>query len=133
MTDGESSLKLSVLDPLDVAARINEFKILKDGWLDGRGLAPPHDGLDWLAGKLLQHFSNGSPLPYLYPTAEGGIRAEWSMKPFELSLEIDLAKRTGKWHSLNLDNDEEDIHSLKLDDAGWKWLISVVQRHGEGG
>jgi hypothetical protein len=119
---------LSILDPLNVAARINELKLLKNGWLNGKGIAPTHNGLNWLVGALDYHFPDGLPLPHLYPTAEGGVRAEWSAKPHELSLSINLTARTGEWHTLNVDNDAEQSRKLYLDDAkDWEWLISEVR------
>jgi hypothetical protein len=119
---------ISTLDPLNVAARIDELKLLKTGWLNGKGIAPIHDGLNWLVDAFDRRFPDDLPLPHLYPTAEGGVRAEWTMKPHELSLDIDLTARTGDWHLLNLDNDAEQSRKLDLDDAkDWQWLIAEVR------
>src|SRR5262245_5876784 len=90
-----------IVDPLAVRARLTEFKSLRAGWLDGVGVAPSLDGLDWLAGAFDRNWLNDLPRPYLYPTAEGGVRAEWPLPPHELSLDIDLSARTGGWHALN--------------------------------
>lgn len=102
--------------------------MLKVGWLDGEGIPPAHDGLDWLSGVFDRHFPDDLPLPYLYPTAEGGVRAEWSIKPFELSLEIDLPSHAGNWHSLNLNDDAEQATTLQLDSASdWELLAEEVR------
>ena len=93
----ESVEHISVLDPLDVAARVEELGLLKDGWLDGKGLAPVSDGLNWLVGAFDRHYPDDLPLPYLYPTAAGGVRTEWPAKPHEVSLDIDLKTRAGEW------------------------------------
>lgn len=123
---------ISVLDPLDVGARIDELKLLKHGWLDGNGFSPAHESLDWLAGVFDRYLPDDLPLPYLYPTPEGGVRAEWSIKPYELSLNIDLTARTGGWHSLNLDDDDEQSRTLNLNDAtAWEWLAGEVRRLAE--
>jgi hypothetical protein len=124
-----NSKPFSALDPLDVGVRIDELKLLKTGWLDGKGLAPSHDGLQWLAEAFNMHFSDDLPLPHLYPTPEGGIRAEWSIKSHDLSLEIDFTTHIGAWHSFNLGNDTEQIRNLKMDDPkDWNWLRVEIHR-----
>jgi hypothetical protein len=118
---------ISILDPLNVAVRIDELRLLKNGWLNGKGIAPTHDGLNWLVGALSRHFPNDLTLPHLYPTAEGGVRAEWTARPHELSLDIDLTARTGEWHLMNLDDDAEQARKLNLDgDKDWEWLIAAA-------
>ncbi len=112
------------LDPHDIPARLDELKALRDGWLDGRGIAPAHAGLDWLAGEIKARYPVDLPLPYVYPVAEGGVRLEWSIGSQEVSLEIDLGQRSGEWHALNLDTGEEESRTLNLDDkAAWNGMI----------
>jgi hypothetical protein len=124
--------KTSVLNPLNVAARIDELRLLKNGWLNGKGIAPVHDGLNWLVGAFDRHFPDDLPLPHLYPTAEGGVRAEWTARSQELSLDIDLMERTSEWHLLNLDDDAEQSRKLNLDDAkDWQWLIAELREFAE--
>ena len=97
---------------------------MKDGWLDGRGVAPDRDGLDWLAGAIESRYPEDLPLPHVYPVAEGGVRLEWGVTPQEVSLEIDLDRKSGEWHALNLDTDAEEMKTLDLgDEAAWSWLI----------
>lgn len=113
-----------LLDPLDVPARLEELKALRDGWLNGRGIAPVPAGLDWLAVEIKTRYPEELPLPYVYPVAEGGVRLEWSITPHEISLEIDLGQKSGEWHTLNLDTDVDESRALNLDDeAAWDWMI----------
>jgi hypothetical protein len=122
---------ISVLDPLDMGVRIDELKLLRPGWLDGKGLPPDRDALDWLAGELDRRYPDDIILPYLYPTIEGGVRAEWPIKPYELSLQIDLANRVGSWHSLNLDSDDEQSRKLDLNaETDWDWIFRELRGHG---
>jgi hypothetical protein len=114
----------TLLDPLDVAARLEELKALRDGWLNGRGIAPVPAGLDWLAGEIKSRYPEELPLPYVYPVAEGGVRLEWSITPHEVSLEIDLSRKSGEWHALNLHTDVDETRTLNLDDVvAWDWMI----------
>ncbi len=124
----ESVEHVTLLDPLDFQSQLEELKVLKDGWLDGRGYAPPAEGLDWLAEAFNEHYSDNLSLPYVYPVAEGGVRFEWSIGPQDVSLEIDLRERSGEWHFLNLETDDEEARPLKLDTKDdWDWMVERLQ------
>ncbi len=120
---------ISVLDTNDVPARIEELKNLKDGWLDGKGSTLSSEGLDWFAKIFEANYPDELPLPFVYPTAEGGIQVEWSLGGHELSLEIDFARHSGEWHRLKIQNQQEDNRSLNLEDDGdWKWLANEIRQ-----
>lgn len=124
----ESLEHISMLHPRDVPARLDELRSLQDGWLEGKGVALPGDGLDWLSATFDQHFPDDLPLPLVFPTAEGGVQAEWSMTPYELSLEIDLTKHAGDWHGLNLQSDEDTTKQLNLDKIqAWEWIARQIR------
>ena len=86
----ESVEHISLLDPMDVAARLDELRTLKNGWFEGKGLAPKSELMDWLADQFESNFPDQLTSPFLYPTAEGGVQAEWSLGTWETTLEIDL-------------------------------------------
>jgi hypothetical protein len=124
----ESVQHIALLAPLDISARLDELRELKDGWFEGKGVAPSPDGLNWLAALFDRVFPDDLPLPYLYPTAEGGIQAEWSISSKELSLEVDLSAHRGAWHWLDLDTDEDDSRELDLNDAAaFEWIIAEIR------
>lgn len=106
---------------LDVAAQLADLAQLEDGWLDGDGLAPDREALAWLADRFERCWPRDLPLPYLYPTPEGGVQAEWSLPPHEISLEVDLGARMGEWHALNLVTGAEETRACDLGGAGSAW------------
>ena len=125
---------ISLLDPLDIPARLDEFRDMKDGWLEGEGVAPSLEGLDWLATGFDRHFPDDLPLPYLYPTPEGGVQAEWSLSENEISLEVDLVTHHGAWHRLKMNNQADNVQELNLDDDnGWSWIVAEIRNMVEGG
>lgn len=129
----ESVEHISILDPRDVPSRLDEFRRLRNGWLDGKGRAPTDDGLDWLAHAFEQHFPDDLPLPFLYPTAEGGIQAEWSLDPYEVTLEIDLDRHHGEWHFLSMLTGAPETRDLDLDDPNsWEWLAEQLRQVSGG-
>jgi len=92
--------------PLDT--QFARLLALEDGWYDatsGRGKA-----IDRRVATLARLFfdalaATGSPTPHLYPTEEGGIRAEWST-PGRCEVSIDFDASDMYLHSLNVATDE---------------------------
>jgi hypothetical protein len=118
-------------DPLDLKRRVDELKLLTDGWLDGEGVAPPAAVLDWTSTAFAERYPDDLRLPYLFPTPAGRVLAEWSLAPWSLSLEIDTVAKRGYWHALNLETDEEAEKELDLASVeDWKWLAEQVRSAG---
>jgi hypothetical protein len=116
-----------------MAARLDEFRGLKQGWLNGKGHFLNPAGLDWLTRQLETVYPEELSPPYLYPTAEGGVQAEWTIGKEEISLEINLLNHTAEWHQLNLINSAEDFRCLNLNnEEDWKWIFKQIQFCGEG-
>lgn len=119
----ESIDSVILLDPLDVSARIEELSALQNGWLDGEGVAPALEGLRWFQHAFEQNYDVKLILPRLYPTAEGGIQAEWTCPNKEISLEVQLASKRASYQALDtvsLVSDDLDIDLSS--DGGWKVL-----------
>lgn len=122
---------ISHLDPLDVTLRLEALAKLKQGWLDGKGHAPTIEQLQWLIVAFEDNFDNDLLLPYLYPTAEGGVQAEWSIGDWETTLEIDLLNQMGDLQALNLATDESHEYKLALKERdGWTQLNTVLHQIG---
>jgi len=128
---GLSSVEhVSILDDLDTGARLEELKTLKNGWLDSKkGIAPKKASLDWLTEAFQRNYPGELTPPYLYPTAEGGVQAEWSFNGWEISLEIDIDRHQGQWHALDMANEQEQEKTLDLDKpTDWQWLTTEITR-----
>ena len=132
LLDFDSIEQVSILNPLDISAQLDDLRLMKNGWLEGEGLAPPHEGLDWLSQAFDDHYSENLPPPYLYPTEEGGVQAEWSLTQDEVSLRIDLGSHAGGWHELNMGTDADASRTLNLDRAeSWDWIGRQIQQMSE--
>ena len=131
LTASPAAIRESV-DSLDPASRLDEFRDMQDGWLDGYGYAPSPRGLDWLSSSLKRRYAADAPSPYIYPTPEGGVSLEWSIGPHRASLEIDLDTREAEWHCLNLATDHSYERDLQLDaPQDWAWLANEVRGLGD--
>lgn len=130
LSDSDISLleRISKNASLDVSTQLDEMRSLQNGWLEGEGLAPPKMGLTWLTGVFDQHFPVILPLPYLYPTPTGGVQAEWSFGPNEVTFEVNLDTHSGEWHEFNLETDESYECVLDCNNSGdWGWLVSRIK------
>lgn len=124
--------------PLDVPARLDKFRELKDGWADGMqyagnwgngyGKAPSPSGLDWLSVAFTRHYPEDAPLPFTYPTPEGGVQMEWSVGSQEISLEVNLETGWAWWHRLDMSTDNDEEQDLDLNSDGWIWLGAEIMR-----
>ncbi len=124
---------VTLLDPLDVPARLDELRMLRDGWLDGQGTAPSPAQLDWLSEWFSTSFPDELPLPLTFPTVEGGVRFEWAIGRVDASVDINLQGREGYWHSH--DSAAADSNEAQVDlstEAGWKSLAARVQQLCKG-
>ena len=125
---------ITALDPLDVPTRLGELKLIEDGWLEGGGLAPTREGLDWLSYNFDLFYEDDAALPYIYPTEDGGVRMEWSVASDAMILEIDLGTRTGEWLWFDRNSEDSDELELNLDDsASWEWLSSRIREKFQAG
>jgi hypothetical protein len=111
------------IDSLDVGSRLEELSRLQEGWLNGEGHALSKTGLLRLGKSFAASFGGDLPLPFLYPTPEGGVQAEWSVGDWSVTVEIDLATFQGEFQALNLKNNFCDEKTLDLSvPDGWSKL-----------
>lgn len=124
--------RFSLLDPLDIDARLDELRELNDGWLDGQGFAPAGTGLTWLAASFNRHYPESLLRPRLFPTVDGGIQAEWVIDSTDIDININLVNKSGEWHSLDLVSGTEHQKTVNLDDEdAWKWIVKRIQTLSE--
>lgn len=129
----ESVEQITILDPDDISARLDELRGLKDGWLDGKGKAPDGSALDWLEKTFNALYPEELPAPYIYPTPEGGLSLEWELAGKDISLEISFPGKTGQWHVLNLETGEEVEETFDLSDPqAWQALAEHIRAMGGG-
>jgi hypothetical protein len=74
----------------DLRDRLSEIGSLEAGWFDGRGAALDRDFVN-RAGLVLAQACAAAPIPepYLYPTIDGGLSAEWTLGDWQISARIE--------------------------------------------
>ena len=114
---------------LDVRSRLQELSRLQEGWLNGEGHLLSKEGLFRLGKSFDASFDAGLPLPFLYPTPEGGVQAEWSVNDWEVTVEVDLAAFQGEYRALNLKTNFCDERTLNLSvPDGWSQLNVALKQ-----
>lgn len=124
-----SGRPIGTLGAKTVTARLDQLRGIRNGWLDGCSPAPQSPGFDWLVQRFESHYPGVLPPPYFYPTAAGGVQAEWSLGPYEITLCIDLNARTGEWHSVNTRTSTDDWRVLDLGEPE-SWAVIAAQIQG---
>lgn len=118
-----------VIKPVGIESQLNNIAKLENGWFDGKGSTFNYDELKLLSDKFKQNFSPDIDSPYLYPTPDNCIRAEWTFKRYEVSLEIEIPSLNAYYHQLNLDTNEDIDAELQLSRTdGWNELNSKLQK-----
>lgn len=128
MRSFESIDRVSVVDPLDIELRLEQLALLPDGWLDGKGKALSRECVRLLAASFEAHYAPTLPLPYLYPTPEGGVQAEWSGPDWEVSLEISLPSFAAELQAVRVADSftREKKFQLKPESPDWVELNSTL-------
>ena len=108
---------IELLDPLDPRVQLEKLPGLRDGWLDGEGLALSVALLARVGNWLEDYLSEDTPLPRLYPTPEGGVEAEWLIGRLDVSVEFDEAAGIVEWHAMNLDTGKAEVKTMEFDDT----------------
>lgn len=119
------------LTMLDLQTRIGELKELQTGWFDGdQGERLDQDALDKVHRILAALASQEDlPIPYLYPTVEGNLRAEWTLGTWELSGEIDLTNGVTELDAVDADTGAGNEANVNVHEAnGRLQLVAFVSR-----
>lgn len=118
------------LENLKDLVALDEFFTLQDGWLNGEGKAFDQVELQWFSKTLKSNYDTQLTLPRFYPTAEGGIQAEWACENVEISLEVDLTTKKAEYQSLDVINNISDEITFDLShEEGWKKLNETLRQY----
>jgi len=123
----------------DFKERLQEFKSLEAGWYDGiEGCPLSAEGIDWLTETWFRFYPylNSVVVPYLFPTVDGHVQAEWTFGYREVILTIDINNHRGSWHYMDMQTmsdeaDEEREIDLEQPEE-WSWIFQKISNFQEG-
>lgn len=102
-----------------LSTQLTKIADLRGGWFDGDGAAFEPTLLTAVRGTLISLFDRGASMPFVFPTPDGEVRAEWSpSKPYDVSAAFDPTGRSVYLHSapgLSAEFDEADVAADDVD------------------
>lgn len=104
--------------------RLEEFKLLKDGWHDGSGYAPEKEKLEAVITNL-RLYPVDLPKPFIYPTVEGGILLEWA-DDGRTTVEVRFEQMSGDFVTDSKGQVVECIFDLRAE-KGWTDLFNFLK------
>ncbi len=124
----ESVQQIDLLDPFDVGVRLNELAKLEDGWYNSEGIAPSKEGLQQFGNAFENFYDKTLPLPAIFPTFEGNVQLEWSVKEeYEISLLVNLKDQKADLEILNLNTNEDVEKSFQITmESEWKKINEIL-------
>ncbi len=81
---------------------IDGLASLKDGWLEGIGVAPNNDHLNWLTNEVTKAFPESLEYPAVVPTEDGNVVFEWIRPQARIELEVNFADQQLELYATNL-------------------------------
>lgn len=119
---------------LTVAEQVAGLAQLPSGWFHPGSPSFAQGDLEY-ARELLEGLVDwGFPVPWIYPTPEGEVRAEWDGNGREWILEIDVPGRMARVYAVHMDEDDSTEEEIGLDSpsAGLR-LSRFLSSHGLSG
>lgn len=103
---------LEVLVHLEMVERILNLSELQDGWLEGGGVAPLQENLDWLISEIISYFPPDLEYPAVVPTEDGNVVFEWIRPHARIELEVNFSEQQLEIYATNLKTNDfvEETH-----------------------
>lgn len=125
-------------DSSDAAPLPEQFARLRrlpPGWLEPSTPALDSQGLGEFESFLESVVAAAEcPLPFLYPTEDGGARAEWTLGPWEVALTADLTSGAVEFHATNVTADtQEQLSATVARPHDAERVALVLRRLASGG
>lgn len=110
-------------------AHLERIASLREGWLDGDGRAFAPELLASVRSTLVALFDRGMPMPGVWPTGDGDVRAEWlPATPYDVSAAFDGEGRFVYLHSAPGLAEEFDEAEVPRDDLAA--MVGFLMAHG---
>jgi hypothetical protein len=116
--------QLELLPHLELVGSILALTELLDGWLEGGGVAPNHERLNWLISEMMRTFPPELEYPSVVPTEDGNVVFEWIRPDARIELEINFADEQLELYATNLITN--DFVEVTYPQGGWASAFDKV-------
>ncbi len=100
-----SVTEIEQLESLPHYALVSAIDALADlpaGWLEGQGVAPGGENLNWLSNEVGRTFPDSLTYPSVVPTEEGHVIFEWILPHARIELEVNFSEDQLELYATNL-------------------------------
>jgi hypothetical protein len=108
--------QLEIVPHYALTTAIDDLSNLKDGWLEGRGVAPSGLDLLKLSEDLVESFPPRIDYPAIVPTEEGNVSLEWIKPAARVELEVNFAENRLELYATDIDADTFVDETFKMED-----------------
>lgn len=111
---------------LPIREQLTFLLLLEDGWYDGDGTA--YDEAVLIKARILLDnvVAEGVPMPYVYPTLENEVRAEWDTDDGAMSLTINASISEATLVIMDDDTDGTEMTRYPVDDVRLRQRLQAV-------
>ncbi len=113
-----------MFDPA-LAKAIHDLSNLKDGWMEGRGVAPRRLDLERLSADLVEKFPPDIGYPAVVPTEEGNVSLEWIIPAARVELEVNFSENRLELYATDIEADTFVEESFDM--ADWDGAIGEIR------
>lgn len=120
--------QLECLPHFKLVSAIDGLSSLKDGWLEGHGIAPKSEDLNWLTNEVAKSFPESLEHPSVAPTEEGHVIFEWMQPHARIELEISFADQKLELYSTNLTTNQfvEETFTVEQWEAAFSKVATLL-------
>lgn len=97
--------QLERLPHYPLTSAIDKLATLSDGWLEGVGVAPKPEDLNWLTNEVAKSFPESLAYPSAAPTEDGNVILEWILPKSRIELEVNFTDKQLELYASFLDSD----------------------------
>ena len=108
--------QLEVVPHYALVSAIDGLTELRDGWLEGHGVAPDAGNLSRLSEQLVGVFPPGLSYPAVVPTEDGNVSLEWIKPTARIELEVNFAEHRLELYATDVASDLFVDESFPEDD-----------------
>jgi len=107
--------------------RFDALSALRDGWLDGNGLAPDKRKLQEICAYFAADYPQHLPVPAIVPTPEGNLLFEWPL-PGDPSVDLYLDTMQAAFHAFLPTEKEIERDFLLTSTHAWMQFFDFLSR-----
>lgn len=118
--------QLECLPHYGLVSKIDALAALSDGWLEGHGIAPRNEDLNWLSNEVAKNFPEALEYPSVAPSEDGHVILEWIRPQSRIELEFNFTDKKIELYATQLTTNQFVEESFSL--TQWNEAFGKVER-----